>query len=308
VAYDKAAGEILHSTLHNSIFINPFHPEKWWTDKEVRMSFDKNLFPSEATSWSEFIALCRAAWTEIEMIGLLYAGTSIGFDKEGHYPQPDSCRDILLDFHRKVKFYLEIAQGENEKLSVLAQQLIVKRLLEQFFQLSWRGKENPEMSRLIFEKLSGFLADVKKSLTLPPYPRFAGRFLSFFISESNSLVEEGNDMYDLSLLITPCIVWGRSELLDKLDPAYKSNLKVQLENFLNKVIHRNKKENIVVALCRTLEKTKDPTDLCEERFLPVIKAALAFLLEEYQSQLSEGSQKKITQYSELGRINCQVFI
>lgn len=249
--------------------------------------------------WDHFTELFRLCTSEKEAANLLYLGCSVGIGGDTRREFKVPLRDYLDNFLQKIVFFIHISERQNKYLAETAKQIIVKRLLRNFFALSWVNKQNEEEVGLavsIFTVLADFLSSVDGSLKAPPYPRFVGEFLHFFIVNKVSRIEQcGGDVYNLSLLITPCIIWGRSDLIDRLIPQERKDAEKLLIHFLEDPNNDlTSEERVVVCLSRILlTRMSDPSDLHDDRSNIMEKATLALLLERSQNNLSEQSRLKI---------------
>ena len=170
-------------------------------------------------------------------------------------------------------------------------------MLHEFKILSWSGRQNPHAARSAFELIAEILKTVPNALKSSPYPRFVSEFLYYMIGNAPAFIKGENTMYDLSLLVIPCIAWGNSELIFRIPNT--QNLPAILDSFLTSEAPTasEKDGRILLETFHSLYNMKPCKDLSDEKRYPITKAIIAYNFSQMFEQLSEeekiGFRKRI---------------
>jgi len=120
-------------------------------------------------SWDEFLERWEDIDTVQEAIGLLYAGATIfPFDNRTRCSPAEQEDKELLN---RMEFYREISDQSNKQIAEVAEQVLVKGLLDKILIIGRIKSFCAVISAL------EFLEKPRESLRYPPYPRFVSQFL-----------------------------------------------------------------------------------------------------------------------------------
>lgn len=228
--------------------------------------------------WSFFLELLEKPKSIAQIPSILYMGASIPLFTKGSGELSDEKRNVLFTgLLKKIDFFLTASECDGV-IGTTAQQLIIKKIINQFLELAWHGLANPMVAVMIFEKITQFLSIARDSLRGKPYPRFIGNFLNILIA--NDFFKNGGMKYDPSLIVIPCIVWGKSELLHRLTSVPQGYIKESLLKFIDGVNQVTANRRISSSLIRAIDSMRECPDLEQESFYPIEKASVALALHE----------------------------
>ena len=216
-------------------------------------------------TWDEFMRRWGAVPSEQEAVGLLYAGTSIGIDKE------------------KVVFYLAQTESSSQSVAFAAQQIVVKDFLGAWA-CSCRWDED---AFEVHHAFLSFLQKTRSALVSPPYPRFISRYLlslyeQWPIADANSQ-SRGWDWWErhspplAELLVRALVLWGMGYVLGK------PPLRLDAIPVLKKVFKEMKLDftSVIVRLSGDGEPISDFVS-SDSKHLALERAAFALLRLEYE--------------------------
>jgi len=159
-------------------------------------------------TWDEILEKWPKVETVQEATGLLYAATRI---KSSRIRGPE---ETAAEMQGRLRFFLEAASLEDEDVSEVAAQLLVKHFLGQ--------RQNMEINGQWYVKVDGmlvtFLREVRDCLHEAPYPRFIGEYLirvHGIWSTGNVRHRVPHEAYQVitPYLIDALLAWGLAGLL-----------------------------------------------------------------------------------------------
>lgn len=179
----------------------------------LRSTDDRDLARtfSRIETWEEFLKRWEAIDTEQEAVGLLHAGTSLLSGSSDHRKSHSSA-----ELARRTRFYLQWSEHTNDTIATIAQQLVVKKWLED----AGHRVNRMELTELHHELLT-FLGTRRPALTKPPYPRFIATYLTKVFEPWNLSPKLPDEKGKLALALRPlgevlvCALcaWGLAPLL-----------------------------------------------------------------------------------------------
>lgn len=233
----------------------------------------KSTFKEHLT-WTEFLEKWESAYTVPEAIGLLYAA----IDAE---EAPYSRERHLEVLRARIRFFIEAGETQCGKIAAVAQQLIVKRILQQVAPVY---PEYREMNQMLLV----FLGTRHESLLLPPYPCFIAEYLGkaarvWNDTRSGIIFRHGEIQ---AALIDALLAWGLVHLLE-FERAEGALLSERMRAFLDSESEFRVFETMVRGTARVLKPIESFGSSRGASETEVIRRAVHALLCEAMAQNKE---------------------